>query len=470
MAAQKKRKHASVEDQSKQTPLVRPQQGIKSFGSIGKATIAESGLKKRKTIHEREATPPPVTTAAKSEEKRKRGLDIVEEETNEVSIRQYKRPKGQRPPSPAQTPSKGTAALFGKLKLDPNVEKIPFALASSHQGAYDTPPLTPEAEKSALLPKELAELSQLYAAFLSALSLHYAHNGTTSPVNVKALLPMVTSNWKRRTVTLDDLRIILAVGQDHGPDFTLKNFGRAGICLAQVQPRGRAVRRAASYVDEIELSNRFDHALQKTWTEWLDSTPKENGESAVFVKQLRLAEITESESVEKAAPMFARGQQRLADLKASQAAANPEQINSSEVLPDHKTNKGIQNRGSSLLDRILAKQANAASLPAGPTRTQLERKAALQRVEDIVRILDLMAAGRARCSFSMQAVVQQLQQSLRNPISREEVEKCLGLMSKEITPALVSLVQSGFVTGVVVTKGGKLGLEDLRRRLQEAGA
>lgn len=127
--------------------------------------------------------------------------------------------------------------------------------------------------------------------------------------------------------------------------------------------------------------------------------------------------------------------------------------------------QATQSRGTNLLDRILAKQAHTASLPAGPTKEQLERKAALHRIEDIARVLDLLAAGRARCSFSMQAMVQQLQQSLRNPISREEVERCLGLMAKEVTPGFVGLVKNGAMTGVVVTRGGRVGLVELRGRI-----
>ena len=494
MAGLRKRKHASVDDAiSKQTTAGDSQQGIKAFGSISKPSHVDASLKKRKTAHQRDPTPPPPptprVTSLKPDNKRKRGLDTVQEDpedgvaaiqqgvfkqfsqNRDVATPRNKRFKVVPPPSPADTPSKSTAALFGKLKLDATSKAIPFVFGSRPR-PYDTPPHTPEADKNLphVLPTELEDVIHLHSAFLSALSLYYAHNGTTSPVNVKVLLPLITKHWKKRTVNLDDLRLILAVAPESDSGLILQDFGKAGICLTKSQPRGRATKRAASYVDEADLNARFESAMHKTWTRWLNLTPKENRDAAIFIHQLPLAEIRKDESVEKAAPMFVRGQQRLANLKASQATAKSEPNAVSEIAAEHKTSQAIQNRGTSLLDRILAKQALTASLPSGPTKEQLERKAALHRVEDIARVLELLAGGRPRCSFSMQAMVQQLKQSLRNPISKEEVERCLGLMVKEITPEFVNLVQSGTVTGVVVTKAGKVGLEELRLRVQRAGA
>jgi hypothetical protein len=428
----------------------------------------------------------------KMEKKRKRALETVDEELNDgnvfpgpateegvlkqlpqdkASTPRSKRFKTFQPLSPVETPSKDTTALFDKLKLSAPTKAIPFPLSGKQQ-AYDTPPDTPPATTFEVdsLPVELEDLLFLQAAFLSALSLYYAHNGTSSPVNVKALLPIITKNWRKRTVSLDDLRMLLGLGQGEA-QFTLQDFGRAGICLTKSEPRGRAIRRAASFVDEVDLNAGFEEALQRRWAQWLLATPKENPDIAVFMDQLPLAEITKHESVENTAPLFARGKQRLADLKASQAAANgPALVKRTEVSAEQKTGQIVQSRNTSLLDRVLAKQAHAASLPAGPTKAQLERKAALHRIEEIERILDLLAAGRPRCSFSMQVVIQQLQQSLRNPISKEEIERCLDLMAGEITPGFVRLVRSGAVTGVVVTKGGKVGFEQLRRRVQSAGA
>jgi hypothetical protein len=89
-------------------------------------------------------------------------------------------------------------------------------------------------------------------------------------------------------------------------------------------------------------------------------------------------------------------------------------------------------------------------------------------VEDIARVLELLAGSKPRCSLSMPVMVQQLQQSLRNPISREEVERCLGLMAREITPGFVNVIVSGAVRGVVVSRAQKVSLEELRARVERA--
>lgn len=496
MAISRKRKHAVAEDQqtSKQTSIPS-QNGIKAFAGVSKSRGADNGTKKRKTAHQREATPPPVTltkpTSAKSQTKRKRSLESVTEETNDEQshpepdyenriFKQFakktttatprnKRFKNALPPSPAETPSKRAAALFDKLKLGSASNPIPFSLSDQHAG-YDTPPDTPDAEKTShdfTLPKELYELVQLHAAFLTALSLYYAHNGTSSQANVMAVLPHITKSWKKRNVTLDDLRRVLGVCQPQS--FFLEDYGKAGICLSRAQPRGRALKRAASYIDEEDLNGRFEEGLQQNWMKWQDCADKENCAAVTFINQLPLAEIVKHESVEKATSLFARGQQRLADLKAGQAAANAEaQKPATEVATEQKSAQAVQNRGSSLLDRIHAKQRLTSSLPAGPTKHQLERKAALHRVEDIARVLDLLAGSKSRCSFSVQVVVQQLQQSLRNPITREEVEGCLEVMAKEVTPGFVSVITSGSVRGVVVSRAQRVELVDLRARVQRA--
>lgn len=500
MAAQRKRKHTSDDGLPSKPTFSQPlQQNIKVFGSIGKATEPNECSKRRKTAHQREPTPPPPSlpniTSVKTDKKRKRDLATVEEDdedvvhdgsnesrtgnngckpstnSRKVVTPRNKRFKNVRPPSPAETPSKSTAALFMNLKLDVNTKAVPFTLPVE-RSAYDSPPLTPgeDSTPASRFPDELDHLVQLHAAFLSALSLHYAHNGTSQPVNMKVLLHMIAKHWKKRAVTLDDVRLVLGFTAENDSSYVLQDFGRAGICLTKLQPRGRAVKRAASFVDEVDLNARFEHALQKRWTAWLAFAAKENQDVSAFLKQLPPADVKQAESVEKAAPFFGRGQQRLADIKASQAAANARPGNVPSKPAERDASHAAQNRGTSLLDRVVARQALTASLPAGPTKEQLERKAALHRIEDIARILDLLAAGRSRCSFSMQAIIQQLQQSLRNPISREEVDRCLNLMAKEIMPGFVSLLQSGAVSGVVVTKGGKVGLEELRQRLQRAGA
>lgn len=272
-------------------------------------------------------------------------------------------------------------------------------------------------------------------------------------------------------MTVSDVRKILALTPDSGAAFMLEDRARAGIFLARVLRSEQDTQRQTTYIDEAALNAVFETSLREAWADWCSKTPEELLTGRSFVRQLPQAEMVQNEATKNAAPLYSRGQQRLADLKAGQAAAKAETESAQSPAPSTaKDASGIQNRNTSLLDRILAKQASTAALPAGPTRSELERKSALHRIEDVTRVLDMLAAGQMRASFSMPAVVQHLQQSLRNPITREETERCLGIMAAEIMPSFVKVVASGALKGVVVTRGGKIGFADLKERLANAGA
>ncbi|KAK0362928.1 hypothetical protein LTR94_017437 [Friedmanniomyces endolithicus] len=446
---------------------------MKGFAGVSKERQANVGSKRQKLAHKREDTPPLITvtkpTPANVEKKRKRQLEPVAEDEQEEEdpdkrvFRQStedvdstnprtKRYKTAFPPSPIGTPSKSAAALFDKLKLGGST--IPFSPGGRPVG-YETPPDTPEAESNQEMPYRCT---------------YYAHNGTTSPVMVGNLLPMITKNWKKRAISLEDLRRLLAIQLRGQPDFVLEDAGNVGVCLGRSQPRGRALKRVVSYIDEDDTNGRFEQALEASWKKWQMAEEAEDSSVTAFIAQLPLAEIAVSASVEKASPLFARGQQRLADLKSAQRTASRiSDTPSPATNNEEKPSKAVQSRGTSLLDRVLARQALASSLPAGPTKQQLERRAALHRVEDIARVLGLLVGAKPRVSLSMQAMVQQLQQSLRNPISREEVEQCLELMAAEVMPGFVSLFVSGSVRGVVVRREGRVDAADVRMMVETLG-
>ena len=85
------------------------------------------------------------------------------------------------------------------------------------------------------LPTELVNLLALHSAFLTALSLYFAHHGTASPVDLGTLIDSVTRVWRQRQVTFNDIRLCVGV-LNHAPTgmnnpFYLSDYGRGKICL-----------------------------------------------------------------------------------------------------------------------------------------------------------------------------------------------------------------------------------------------
>ncbi|GAB1732354.1 hypothetical protein NU195Hw_g7299t1 [Hortaea werneckii] len=492
MLASRKRSRAVAEGEnsSKQSSATTNGKGMKAFIGVSKCNVEDEGIKKRKTATQHDIKRPATKSApVKADCKRKRDLDSASEEVDTASVPESngrpgifaqfrrndehmgssKRAKhAALPPSPKETPSKRATAMFDRLNLDSTSQPIPFSLSKKAQAALDTPPATPEADeldKEFALPIELQELARLHASFLKALSLYYTHHGTSSPVALNTIIPQITKTWRKRDVTLEDLRRILALAP-RPSEFCLEDYGRAGICLARSRPGKERKNGTTSYIDEDRLNSLFESALQERWTSWTRSLEKEHHAGPAFIKSLELATISKNTAAEKASPLFARGAQRLADLKAGQAEASEvTSVSNPPLQEQQKSTAGTQNRSATLLDRVLAKQANTANLPAGPTKAQLERKAALHRVVDVAQTLSLVCGNKPRASFTMQALVQQLQQSLRTPVGKEEAERVLEVMAREVTPGFVKVLNSGAVKSVVVSRAGIVGADALRERV-----
>ena len=86
-------------------------------------------------------------------------------------------------PGSVETPTKGARNLLDRLHFPVNnPTRSPL---SNAQQACKLDPRIPE------LPSELLHLINLHSAFLTALSIHYAHNGTHSPADLRNLCPDV---------------------------------------------------------------------------------------------------------------------------------------------------------------------------------------------------------------------------------------------------------------------------------------
>lgn len=368
--------------------------------------------------------------------------------------------------------------------------------------------MAPMDATTAALPSELLNLLALHSSFLTALSLHYAHNGTASPVDLTSLTESVSKVWRLRKVTYDDIRLCIGVLEagptgNHNP-FYLSDYGRGKICLEIREEHKMGIGGLA--MNEDALKDMFMVSLDALWSQWTSSTasparviaaPKKRGrprkadvkqatiqpfasEPSItkFIAQLPHADITTCSSLAAIAPLQEKGRKRLREFKdsvqqgRSTKKARDASVTASlgkENVPTAKADNVQTKTGESqtkmtdfaavrktaLLDRILAKQTLAASGPKPPSPAELARNSALQRSEEVLGVLSLLCATKGpglRVSFSMNTLLQALQQSIRSPISRDEALKCIEVLAAEVTPGYVGIVQMGAISSVVINK------------------
>jgi len=349
------------------------------------------------------------------------------------------------------------------------------------------------------IPLELQELEQLNASFLTALSLHYAHSGTSSPVDVRTLTPSITRLWGKRKVGIDDIRlcigILLSTGTGPGlrnvPIFGLSNYGNGRICIDLVALARKQAPIGQAF-DESKLNTIFAERLRKRW-QCFAGTNK-NAKFLPFLEQLPRADISFSASAGKAQTLLLKGQRRLEQVlqpkeDGEYGAEKRRRLNTVEGLrnneddsqsnnvepsslsrkrPDPTSSLTANIRSLSLLERIRTKEFNHTNETSGLSKAELERRAAFQHAEELLSILDLLAAskgGGQRVSFPLPALVRNVQSSLRSPMSKDEIERCLQVLEKEVAPWYVSMAKFGTVVGVVVNRGFRPTKEDVQARL-----
>jgi len=360
-------------------------------------------------------------------------------------------------------------------------------------------------DPSGALPTELVNLLALHSSFLTALSLHYAHNGTATPVDLRDLIDSTSLVWKQRKVTYDDIRLVVGVlgcgpAGRHNP-FFLSDYGRGKICL-EIHDQHK-MGAGVNSMNEEALKVMFMESLDELWRQWSASlheasarpiaTPKKRGrprktdpkqpsiqpfieEASItkFIAQLPHADISTCSSLAAVAPLQEKGRKRLREFKDSvqqgRAQKKTRETTGKENLPAIQTAQtpskpsAVQAkmtdftsvRKTNLLDRILAKQAAAESGPAAPSPAEVQRRQALQRSEEVLGVLSLLCANKGsnmRVSFSMATLIQALQGSIRSPISKDEAIKCIEVLASEVTPGYVNVVRMGAISSVVVNRG-----------------
>lgn len=406
-----------------------------------------------------------------------------------------------------ETPTKGARSCLGSFALSspPVSESNSSVLSTSSQ----TPPSSPASikdfprrrahDENQNLPDELQDLIHLHSSFLNALSLHYAHNGSFIPADLRLLQSGIERSWRKRKVSSDDVRRILSIAQspeaadssakktEGGGILSLSDYGRGKICVEiEVHSKHQGLQR--SPLDEEARKKIFTANLEMQWKRYVtNNSPSPS--TLAFISLLPLLPITPCPSISKISPLLSKGQRRLEDLKAGPVKAQLlSQLRSTSVLPTSAISPTTNTRNDSLLSRIRAKQLHQSTLPSPPSAATIQRKSALHRLEEIAPVIELLtlSTGRspssrpsdATCSTgqmrergtyscTMSTLVQNLQMSLKNPIAKEDAVRCVKLLAKEVAPRWVRIKEVGKVVGVTVWKGESVGRLELARRVQD---
>jgi len=266
------------------------------------------------------------------------------------------------------------------------------------------------------------------------------------------MLPGIAQAWGKRRVTIEDIRRLVGIlddstrgifiTQDKIPIY-LTDYGHGKICIELHQDV------TANLFSEERLKRAFEKGLRRKWAS------RDTFNVQQFIASLPKATAKQCESIAKMSGMLAKGQRTLDEFNAS--IARKKQEKETQVAADTLMASPNGTTEMSLLDRIRYKQqlAQASGLTA-PTPAELQRRAALQRVEDIASVLAMLGKatalgnGQKRVSFSMTAVLTKLKDSLRTPISREESAACVRMLAREVAPQWLKIVTIGSRENLVI--------------------
>lgn len=316
-------------------------------------------------------------------------------------------------------------ALLERLNLSSPIRKRTKTVRTQPENDFELPP-------------ELVDLLDLHTAFLKTLSMTFAHNGSSSPIDLRTIYSSISQAWGKRQVTVDDLRLCLGVlswapvKTDKPAPFSLCDYGRGKICIE------RNTDSDSGPLREKKLNMDFEANLRTLWLGRRDQSTR------LFVATLPKVSI---KSCATSNPIAAKGQRTLMELKNGVARQQKEEAKPVLLKPDGSE--------MTLLERIRHKdQLRKEQAAREPTPAELARKAALQRAEDIAAVIGMLcmatSSGQARVSFTMTALMTKIKDSLRNPISHEDGVSSVKLLATEIAPQWLRIVTVGGRENVVL--------------------
>lgn len=362
-------------------------------------------------------------------------------EENETSLPQAKRPNTYTP----NTSKPSANSRKRKAREEDNESDLPPKKALK------------DGNESVLL-QPLQDIVYLHSCFLKALSLHFAHNGSSVPAELDALLASITRLWKKRNVRKDDVRRLLALYElsteksesaeilssisFKAGKFRLYQFGtgRQRTSLEYVG-RDSQCKSTTSTFDEEMLQQSFLQHVKTlhSYSNKLEHLRFLNGSFETFP-------LIECEVPQQEVAHQARAKQRRSEILRTAKSVQPKPGDFPVALSTPELcSPELNSRKSSLLSRIQARQLAKAGVYQ-PTAPEVLRSHALGRLEEVVSTLRMMhqlklKSGRlAKVSFSTEQVEQTIRDSTLVPIGREEVAMCLRILAEEVEVGWVKLV------------------------------
>ncbi|KAF7592028.1 hypothetical protein BBP40_000751 [Aspergillus hancockii] len=454
----------------RQAPFPRGPAGIQSFARATKPGL-RSAVESKKTV-----TGLPVSPSKKRKLNELENVDCGSPRMQE---------KGELP-TEALTPSKSlrikelslstprsghfaSPTRASRTSVDDEKTAIPTSPSKRARGKNAS---RPSAAVLDVRPACLNDLVNLHSAFIRAISFHTAHHGASAPADLREFLPTVQRLWKKRKVVVKDVQHLLWIWEQGytGFGYRIANYGLGKVCLERVRREERSI-------DDNEMQEQFEQAVDLLWEKALDTV--DGDESQVdFVASLGVSTIHESLTPFTS---FRKGQQRLQDLKGGVIKVKTERLKaaSSEGLPV-KTPDATNARRTGLLDRIRDKALRQSKLPPPPSKEVLLRQAAAQRVEEVAGVLALLrpagyvgsgptaSVTTQRKPFRLEMIAENVQDSLKNPISQREVELCLELLARpDIAGQWVNLVTVNHIKSVVLKSCADVSPKDIGVKARE---
>ncbi|KAJ5861531.1 uncharacterized protein N7529_008841 [Penicillium soppii] len=459
---------------------VAQQPAIQAFARATKAGITPQ-LPAKKTTLPTKTTSLPVSPSKKRKLQELENFDsgnpktIEEEGTPSKTLRlaelSVNSPRSGHYASPKRTPSRRARA---PAQTAPSTPGTP-----SKQRTLNFDKIIAVHEETPIIerPAFFNDILNLHSSFVQAFSIHMAHNGANTPADLREFLGSVTRLWNKRKVQTKDLQRLFWVWDQSTKatcvSYRLANYGLGKICVE---------RTVHINVQPPALQDSFEEALDLLWEKAPDSlrNSSEEDQSFLFTESFGLATIHESLTP---FATFKKGQQRLQDLKGGLLRLNAErqQAKSAEITPLQR--KATTSRRQGLLDRIKSKELRQSKLPPPPSKNELLRHAAADRVEEVAGILAMLRpAGTVghgikamfaaqRKPFKLDVMVQHIRDSLRSEIALDEVEMCLDILCEpSVAGNWISIVTVGQMKSVVLKSCRDVSAKDIGARVTQLKA